>query len=291
MRLVTTMALLALLQACANSPETSELAPRTVEVRGELAASRSASLAAPFDATVKRVAIREGATVQAGDVLVELTNPEVEHNVAVARAQREWAERKVHDVPATAESSAIAARKKARRDRYRELYKTHDVTLAELEDAENDYSAALRDLGNLRASPLPRIEVERAAADEKLAEQRQQSLVIRAPIGGVVTKLDAAEGHQVAPREALAEVTAMGELEARAEVDPDLLRVVRAGMSAEVRIMTVPPKVILDKVSYVVPYRSGQPGERRAAIVVHIANSDASLQPGTPVTMTIKTQP
>jgi len=85
--------------------------------------------------------------------------------------------------------------------------------------------------------------------------------------------------------------TAMGNLEARAEVDPDLLRVIRPGMNVEVRIMTVPPKVILDKVAYVVPFRSGQQGERRASVVVNIANNDASLQPGTPVMMTIKTQP
>src|SRR6185369_145096 len=160
------LALLALFARCANSPEARELAPRTVEVRGELVASRSASLVAPFSATVKRVAVREGATVQPGDLLVELANAEVEHDVAVARAQREWAERKLHDVPPTSEASAIAARKKARRDRYRELFKTHDVTLQELEDAENDYSASLRELGTLRASPSAQIELERAIADE-----------------------------------------------------------------------------------------------------------------------------
>jgi len=54
--------------------------------------------------------------------------------------------------------------------------------------------------------------------------------------------------------------------------------------------MTVPPKVVLDKVAYVVPFRSGQQGERHAAVVVNIANSDASLQPGTPVMLTIGTK-
>jgi membrane fusion protein, multidrug efflux system len=279
-----------LLSACANSPETRELAPRTVEVRGELVASRSASLVTPFEATVSRVAVREGAAVNAGDMLVELTNPELDHNLAVARAQREWAEHKGDAAPVNREVSAIVARKKARRDRYRALFATRDVTLQELEDAENDYSASLRDLGTARNPRLSQIEIERAIADQKLAEQRLQSLVIRAPIAGVVTKLDVAEGRQVGAREAIAEVTAMGNLEARAEVEPDLLRVIRPGMNVEVRIMTVPPKVILDKVAYIVPYRSGQP-ERRAAVVVNIANNDASLQPGTPVMLTIKTQP
>jgi multidrug resistance efflux pump len=280
----------ALSQACANSPETRELAPRTVEARGELAASRSAALVAPFEGTIKRVAVREGAAVQAGDVLVELTNAEVEHNVAVAKAQREWAQRKAAPAPGLAQLSAIAERKKARRDRYRALYKTHDVTLQELEDAENDYANTLRELANLRTERVSQVEIDRAIADEKLAEQRQESMVIRAPIAGVVTRLDVAEGRQVSAHDPIAEVIAMADLEARAEVDPDLLRVVRPGMNVEVRIMTVPPKVILDKVSYVVPFRSGQQGERHAAIVVKVANGDASLQPGTPVMLTIKTQ-
>jgi len=285
------MALLsALLNACANSSETRELAPRTVEVRGELAASRSAMLVAPFGATIKRVAVREGAAVNAGDVLVELTNPEIDHNLAVARAQREWAQRKVDPSPATSAASAIADRKKAKRDRYRLLFKTRDVTLQELEEAENEYSAALRDLATLRTPRVADIEIERAIADEKLAKERQQSLVLRAPLAGVVTKLEAAEGQEVGGRDTIAEVTAMGDLEARAEVDPDLLRVIRPGMNVEVRVMTVPPKVILDKVAYLVPYRSPQQGERRASVVVKIANSDASLQPGTPVMLTIKTQ-
>jgi multidrug resistance efflux pump len=276
---------LGLLSACANSPETRELAPRTVEARGELAASQSATLVAPFDATVKHVAVREGAHVHAGDLLLELTNAEVEHNLAVAHAQREWTQQKRAVNPARAQASAIAGRKKAKRDRYRALYATHDVTLQELEDAENDYSGALRDLASAASVPVAQFEIERAIADEKLAGQRQESLALHAPIDGIVTKLDAVDGRAVAPRESLAEITAMGNLEARAEVEPDLLRVIRPGMSVEVRIMTVPPKVILDKVAYIVPYRA----DRKAAVVVNLANSDASLQPGTPVMLTIRT--
>jgi len=288
--------------SCANSSETRELAPRTVEVRGTLVASQSAALTSPFDATIRHVAVREGAAVQAGDILIELTNAEIDRNLAIAKAQREWAERKAAIAPrgtdptAIREASAIAQRKKAKCDRYRALFTTRDVTLQEMEEAENEYSAALRDLTGLRgvdvASPkLAEIELERAVAEEKLAEDRRQSLVIRAPIAGVITRLDAMEGREVPARQAIVEVTAMKNLEARADVDPDLLRVIRAGMNVEVRIMTVPPKVVLDKVAYVVPFRSGQQGERHAAVAVNIGNADAALQPGTAVVMTIRTQP
>ncbi len=290
--------LLLFAQACANTPETRELTPHAVEMRGELAASRSVSLSAPFDGTVRRLVVREGDAVHEGDELLELTNPELGHNLAIARAQRELAERRMTAAPddaAITQAAAIAARKKATRDRYRALYATRDVTLRELEEAENEYSAALRDLAAMRAanSANPRIaaiEAERARDEEKLAEERMRSMTLRAPIEGVVTHLDAVEGREVAGRAPLIEVTSMGALEARADVDPDLLRVIRPGMSAEVRIMTVPPRVVLDKVAYVVPSRSGQQGERHATVVVKISNPDHSLQPGTPVMLTVKTQ-
>lgn len=316
LRLDAIIALLLLGGACANSSEPSQPAPRTIELRGELAATRSVSLAAPFDGTIRKVHVREGEAVHAGDVLIELTNAEVERNLAVARTQREYAERKLaasHETPrasasdddggALAEAEAMVARRKAKRDRYLELYKTHDVTLQETEAAEDEYAAAVRELANLRRSRtspaavsdnnprIAEIELEKARADEQLAESRQQSLVIKAPIDGVITKLDAVDGRDVAGRDAVAEVTAMSNLEARADVDPDLLRVIHAGMPVEVKLLTIPPKVVLDKIAYVVPFRGAQPqGERRSVVIVNITNPDGALQPGTPALLTIRTQ-
>jgi len=298
MRNTVVLAVMLFAQACANTPEPRELTPHTVEMRGELVASRSVTLSAPFDGTVKRLVVREGDVVHEGDELLELTNPELDHNVAIARAQRELAERRMIASPddvAITEAAAIAKRKKGKRDRYRALYATHDVTLQEVEEAENEYSAALRDLAAMRASNsgnprIAAIEAERARAEEKLSEERMRSMTLRAPIEGTVTRLEAMEGREASARAPLVEVTSMSALEARADVDPDLLRVIRPGMSVEARIMTVPPRVMLDKVAYVVPFRQGQQGERHATVVVNIPNPDHSLQPGTPVVLTVKTQ-
>jgi multidrug resistance efflux pump len=305
MRGITAVSVLALtFLSCANSGETRALEPRSIEMKGELTATRSVALNAPFDCTVTHVNVREGATVREGDVLLELTNPEVDRNLAVARAQRLYAEQKL-SAPRTrdeagggiAEAAAIVERKKAKRDRYRALFATRDVTLQDLEEAENEYSAAQRDLAAMRVARVPaaepriaEVELERARADERMALERQRSLVVRAPISGVVTRLDAVEGRELSPREPLAEVTAVANLEARAEIDPDLLRVIRPGLPVEVKILTVPPKVFLEKVAYVVPFRAGQQGERRSVVVVNITNPDGTLQPGTPALLTIRTQ-
>jgi multidrug resistance efflux pump len=298
-------ALAVLAAACAGRSESGTLAPHAVDLKAEVTASRVASVTAPFEATVRRVAVREGQSVNAGDVLVELANPELDRNVEVARAQTEYAEarlraaaRPVQHKSADAAAARIVALKKAKLDRYRALLATHDVTLQEVEDAENEYAAAQRDLINVEnaapAAPQTRvaeIELERARADERLAESRRQTLVVRAPIAGVVTRLFAAEGHDAAARDPLAEISALSTLDVRAEVAPDLLRIARAGTPVEVKVLSVPPRVFLDKVAYVVPSRQNAQGEPRAAIVATIANPDGALQPGTPATLTIHTQP
>src|ERR1051326_5868767 len=126
----------------------------------------------------------------------------VDPKAEVARAQTEYAEarlraaaRPVQHKSADAAAARIVALKKAKLDRYRALLATHDVTLQEVEDAENEYAAAQRDLINVEnaapAAPQTRvaeIELERARADERLAESRRQTLVVRAPIAGVVAR-------------------------------------------------------------------------------------------------------
>lgn len=290
---------------CADRSESGTLAPHSIDLKAEVTASRVAAVTVPFEASVRRVAVHEGQSVNAGDVLFELVNPEVERNVEVARAQREYAEARLHAAArpapqksAEAAAARIVALKKSKLERYKSLLATHDVTLQEIEDAENEFAAAQRDLINVQnaapAAPQTRvaeIELERARADEKLAESRRQTLTVRAPIAGVVTRINAVEGRDAAAREPLAEVTALSPLDVRADVAPDLLRIARPGTPVEVKILSVPPRVFLDKVAYVVPSRPNAQGEPRAAIVATLANPDGALQPGTPATITIHTQP
>jgi multidrug resistance efflux pump len=293
------VALVALSCAC-GSRRSEPLAPRTVDLRGELVASKTALIAAAFEGTVRRVRVRPGDSVGTGDVLVELASKDLDTNLAVARAQREWAEEKKPSVAPDAsagreEAVAAAARAGAKRDRYRALFASRDITAQELEVAEGEYAAAAQALENLRAGvrganpQLARIEIEKARAEEALAADRVQEMTLRAPHAGVVTRLDAVEGRRVPAREPLAEVSDTSALEARAPVDPDLLRVVHAGMSAEVSILALPPRVLADRIAYIVPAGSAPQGERRAVVVVNVANPDRSLQPGTPVTLRVKT--
>ena len=298
LREMSVLAIVLAAYGCAGRSESGTLAPRSVDLKAEVVASRAASVTAPFDATVRRVAVREGQSVNAGDILVELTNPEVEHNVEMARLQTQYAEARLHVRPrrsAEAAAKQIVALKKSKVERYRSLLPTHDVTLQEVEEAESELAAARRDLVAIQnaapAEPTSAIELERARAEERLAESRRQTLTVRAPIAGVVTRVSAVEGREAGAREPLAEVTAMAPVDVRADVAPDLLRIARPGTMIEVKILSVPPRVFLDKVAYVVPARPGAPGEPRAAIVATLANADGALQPGTPATITIHTQP
>jgi len=53
----------------------------------------------------------------------------------------------------------------------------------------------LRDLATLQTPRVADIEIERAIADEKLAEERQQSLVLRAPLAGSILAEERVDDH------------------------------------------------------------------------------------------------
>src|SRR5205823_8235251 len=91
-------------------------------------------------------------------------NPEVERNVEVARAQREYAEAHLRAATrpgaspnfksAEVAAAQIVTLKKSKMERYKSLAATHDISLQEVEDAESEYAAALRDLLSIQNATL-----------------------------------------------------------------------------------------------------------------------------------------
>ncbi len=282
--------------AAAHTPE--------LEVRGSVANVRTAVAIASVDGRIARVSVREGVIVKAGDVVATLVNPAVDRDLAFARAQLAVAERRLGEArkpvraPAVdnAErirlSAEILANRKARRDRYRELFKTQDVSREELENAENEHAAALRDWLAERERAVATVvqadrgilelELEKARAEEAFATERKSQLDVKAPIGGTVTRIAARAGESVFPRDPIVEIADTSKVEVRGAIAPELLRYVRAGMPVEVKIFTVPPR------RFRVPIRSIVPGNDGASLLVQLPNPDGVLQPGQTAVITVK---
>ena len=264
-----------------------------LELRGEIASADTAAAIAPMDGRVAGINVREGSVVQAGSVIATLANASVDRDVAYARAQVAVAEQRLRVKPQSdggarkKAAATILANRQAKRDRYRALFATHDISKQELEDAENEYAVALRDWLAEREVPaadtgLLQLELEKARTEEALAADRQSQLNVVAPISGTVTSVKARAGESVFPRDTIAEITDNTKAQVRAAIAPELMRYVRTGMPLQVKVFTVPPRRITAPVRAIVPAASG------ATLLIDLPNPDGVLQPGQQAVITVK---
>jgi multidrug resistance efflux pump len=280
-----------------------------VEIRAQVASAQTAMAIATVDGRVATIDVAEGASVQPGQVVATLTNASVDRDLAHARAQVALAEQRLRDARKPIATSLIlgdsGARERAsaeilknretKRDRYRELFKTRDVSKEELENAENEYAAALRDYlaERERASikvvqpdtSLLQLELEKAKAEEAFVAERKSLLRVVAPIGGVVTRVHARAGESIFTRDPVVEIQNDATVDVRGTIAPELVRYVRAGMPVEVKVFTVPPR------KFNVPVKAVVPGPAGATLVVDLPNPDAVLQAGQQAMITVSNGP
>ncbi len=277
-----------------------------VEIRAQVASAQTATAIAPVDGRVATVDVAEGATVQPGQLLATLNNASIERDLAHVRAQIAVAEQRLRDARRPIATSLIlgdsGARERAsaeilknretKRERYRELFKTRDVSKEELENAENEYAAALRDYlaEKERASikvvqtdtSLLQLELDKARADEAVVSERKSLLRVVAPIGGVITRVHARVGDSIFPRDPVVEIANNATVDVRGAIAPELVRYVRAGVPVEVKVFTVPPR------KFTVPVKRVVPGAGGAVLVVDLPNPDGVLQVGQQAVITVK---
>lgn len=291
---------------CSDEPDAVAAGTPQVEIRAQVASAQTAVAVATVDGRVATIDVTEGTRVQAGQTIATLNNASVDRDLAHARAQVALAEQRLRDArkpiatklilgdSGARERAAadILRNREAKRERYRELFKTRDVSRQELEDAENEYAAALRDYlaERERASvkvietdtSLLQLELEKARAEEAFVNERKSLLRVTAPIGGVVTRVHARAGETIFTRDPVVEIANNATVEVRGAIAPELVRYVRNGMPVEVKVFTVPPRRFTVPVKAVVPAATG------ATLVIDLPNPDSVLQTGQQALITVK---
>ena len=289
--------------SCQDADNAAASPPPRIEVKGAVAPIDSVTVSAPIEGRVARINAAEGAPVKAGDVLIVLTNPAVDRDLAYARAQIASAELKMRGAAAlppaiSAEgeksAAAIMKAKEEKVARYRALLASGDVSKQEVADAETEYAMARREWLAERerrtaAAPvadpaLARAELDRARADLVLAEHRQSLLIITAPASGSIARLRVRAGDDVYTRDPLADVADPSTVRVQAQLAPEVLRFVHAGAAAEVRVLTIPPHRFREPITRVIAAGA----EGGPAIVVNVPNPDRMMQPGTPAIITLQ---
>jgi multidrug resistance efflux pump len=305
-RALACLAMLLLAARCSDRQDAIAADVPKLEIRGSVGEAQTATAVASIDGRIAAINVQEGAVVQPGTVIATLRNATVERDLAYAKAQTAVAEERLRaarrgivrtvvsgEAKAREEAAAeILENREAKRNRYRELFKTRDVSKEELENAENEYAAALRDLLAERDRAqveLPRtdtgllqLELEKARTELALIDDRRSMLNVTAPIGGTVTRVHARAGDNVFVRDPIVEIANNATAVVRGQIAPELMPHVRPGMLMEVKVFTVPPR------RFTAPVRAVVPGTGGAVIAFELPNPDGVLQAGQQALITVK---
>lgn len=160
--------------------------------------------------TVGRVHVREGDTVQAGDLLISLDTAAIDEHIAALRAQAQAARRQLDLIRQEAATMAdLTARQLAQRSRLLAL----ERQVAEIEKENASLNARI-----------------------VVAEQELQRAIIRAPVAGRVMSLAVrGPGEVLAPGAVVAQIVPQDErLAVEGRLSPALIDLVKPGQPAKV---------------------------------------------------------
>jgi len=205
-----------------------------VEQVADVVASSETDIIAKTSAEIVEIAVERGARVQKGDVLIRLDDTDAilaleqarlaheNAKLALATGKKEWQ----INVERMEQALSEAARtyNKMRNDYDRGL-----VGKSELDQAENAYKNAQRELALLKETSTDALELqaEAAALAVKVAERAHSLHEIKAPIDGMVTSLNAQAGMTVAPGMPLGTISRLDPIRIKAHLTEEAAALAR----------------------------------------------------------------
>jgi len=232
------------------------LAPHTLvtdlNAPGSVQAVSQATVRAKLSAEVKRVLVREGERVAAGQVVAEFDTATLRAQAAERTATLESARAQLAQSERTRQSSA-------------QLVKQNFVSQNAFDSADAGYRA------------------QRAAVDAAAAQLAQTQLllndaVVRAPIAGFVAKRHVQPGEKVSFDTPLFGIVDLTQLEVQTQVPVSDVAQITSGARAEVDVEGLPGRVFVGRVDRINP--STEPGTRSIHVYVALDNAEAVLKSG-----------
>lgn len=129
---------------------------------------------------------------------------------------------------------------------------------------------------------VPHVEVD-AGAEVAWIESRQPGdpppvVKLEAPIAGLISKVNIAQGQPVSPNDALIEIVDLSTVEAVANVPQHLAGRIKLGQKAHIKLPALPDKVFEAKLVHLAVIADEASGTVEAAF--HVANPETLLRPG-----------
>lgn len=216
----------------------------TVSAPGELDPEVKVDVSAEVSARILELPFREGATVRKGEVVVKLDDRDLQASMDAQVAQRDGEKFRLRsEQERLASPMSQLANARATLERQESLFKTGDVSRADLDNA----IARVRDLEAQIASAkegLSVIESSLAAAEANIARAREllKKTTITAPIDGQITELNAEQGELVVvgtmnnAGTKILTIADLGSVRLKSKVAESDVARVKAGQAATVRV-------------------------------------------------------
>jgi HlyD family secretion protein len=251
---------------------------RTVSAPGELEPRRRIQISSRIAALIVEIPYEEGDFVKAGDMVVRLDDKEYKAQLDSARARMRTEQARLDGARASYLNAV------AEWERLQELFNSADISKSELDAAETKMRA---DEAALHAAEH---NVSAAEAAVVQAEENLSYTVIRSPIDGRVTTVNAEVGEIVVTGTmnnagtVILEIADLSEMLVKAEIDETDIAPVREGQSVRVMVNAYPDHVFEGTVE-LVSLQSTYSQQDRAKIyeteiLLHLTDDDATLYSG-----------
>jgi len=223
-----------------------------IQATGELLAVEEANVAAEVDGRVTQLLAREGAAVEAGEVVLEIDRERRELQLANEKAM----------VTAAREEIAQAQRELSR---IRSLHERQAASRAQLDAAETALRSA-------------RARLESAQAQRGLADLALRNAGVTAPFSGLVARRFVSAGDYVSVGQPLFDLVALDPIEVEFHLSERDSGRVHVGDVVDVRVAPYPDEVFRATVHVVSPRID--PGTRTLRVKARVDNGERRLRPG-----------
>lgn len=222
------------------------------ELPGTVQAVSQATVRAKVAAEVKRVFVREGDRVRAGQTLAEFDTA----NLRAMLAER---------TAAVAAAKADLATAERTRNQNAELYKQKFISQSAYEASDSAFQAK-------------QAAVELAKAQLEQTQIMLNDAIVRAPIAGVVAKRYVQPGEKVGFDAQLIQIVDLSDLEVQAQASLADIAQIKPGMPASVQVEGLAERTFPGRVERINP--AAEPGTRSINVYVSLANEGSLLKAG-----------
>jgi HlyD family secretion protein len=216
-----------------------------VTANGKIEAQRKVDLSANVMGQIVNLAVREGDTVKKGDFLMQIDKAQLAASAAGAQASVDalFSDREA--------SRATLAETKRSLDRAEKNFRDKIIPQAELDQARTTYASAAANVSSIERR------IEQARAGLAGARDTLSKTTMRAPMGGIVTRLPVEEGEVAVigtmnnAGTVLMTISDMSIVEAVMQVDETDIPAVKLGQKANVTVDAYPNKTFAGVVTEV----------------------------------------